>query len=166
VPDVYDALHALAERSLRRRRSHPTLQPTALVHEAYLRLADQRQFPWRNRAHVLAIGARMIRRVLIDHLRARGAERRGGGIARITLSDRLQIGSTASIDLLALDEALQKLAARDARKARLVELRFFGGLSVVEAAAELKVSERSAAEDWALARAFLRRELGDAPPSR
>jgi RNA polymerase sigma factor (TIGR02999 family) len=162
MPVVYDELRRLAHGYLRRERAGHTLESTALVHEAYLRLADQQRVSWRGRTHFLAVGARMMRRLLVDHARHRGRVKRGGDWRRITLD-----GAVASLlgrdlgpeDLLALDQALRKLADLDERQARIVELRFFSGLEVAEVAEVLGVSKRTVEGHWTHARAWLRREL-------
>jgi RNA polymerase sigma-70 factor, ECF subfamily len=156
LPEVYADLRRLAASVLRGERPGHTLQPTALVHEAYLRLAAQHgQF--KDRGHLLAVAACMMRRVLVDHARARAAARRSGGV-RVTLGDEVR-ASAPAVELLALDQALERLAATDPRLVRLVELRCFAGLSVDDAAAALGVSAATAKRDWALARAFVEREL-------
>lgn len=162
VPALYTELKALARRRLRAERPGHTLVPTALVNEAYLRLAAQQKLEVRNRSAFFAAAATVIRTILIDHARRQGAQKRGSGRRRVTLSD-IEVGFDASpetLDLLTLDEGLSALAALHARAARLVELRFFGGLSVEEAAGELGISPRTAAEDWVIARSWLRRHLG------
>jgi RNA polymerase sigma factor (TIGR02999 family) len=160
LPVIYDELRTLARASLSEERPGHTLSPTALVHEAYIRLADQRDQEWRNRAHFFALAATLIRRILVDHARRRDSLKRGGGAGRITLSG-IGAGSPddQGIDVLALHEALEGLGALDERQARLVELRFFTGLSMEEAAAELGVSKRTAEADWTMARAWLHRRL-------
>src|SRR5262249_33082694 len=132
LPLVYDELRRLAASYLRRERADHTLQPTALVHEAYLKLIDQRADRWQNRSHFFGIAAQAMRRILVDHARAHDAAKRGAGVERVTLDEQALLGAGAfpSIDLLALDEALTRLAAFDARQARIVELRFFAGLDV------------------------------------
>jgi RNA polymerase sigma factor (TIGR02999 family) len=159
-PAIYDELHRLAQNALRREgseRSH-TLQTTALVHEAWLRLADQKRVEWQNRAHFCAIAARMMRRVLVDYARARNAEKRGGGAHAITLEDACADVSSA-VDLTALDDALRALESMDPGQARLVELRYFAGLTIDETAEALGVSPATVKREWAIARAWLRREL-------
>lgn len=158
IQHVYDALHALAERQLRRERPGHTLSPTALVNEAYLRLVDQRT-DWRNRAHFLAIAAQIMRRILCNHAVKRRADKRGGGQDLVTFDDALVAGGTRSEQLLQLDEALERLAQLSERQARVVEMRFFGGLTHEEIAEVLGVSPASARRDWRLARAWLSREL-------
>ena len=149
----------------RERRGH-TLQVTALVNEAFLRLTDARRLRWQDRAHFLGISARLMRRVLVDHARARGYQKRGGGAQQVTLDDALVVSPEPAldrVDLVALDRALEALAAVDARKSRVIELRFFGGLSVEEAADVLHVSADTVKRDWRLAKLWLLRELeGDA----
>lgn len=164
LPIVYQELRRLAASYLRRERPGQTLQPTALVHEAYLRLMKDRPDRWKNRAHFCAIAAHSMRQILIEKARARDALKRGGGGPRVTL-DEAMVGGGAelSMDLVALDEALERLAAIDAEQARIVELRFFGGLTVEETAETLDISPATVKRHWTLARAWLAREL--APPS-
>ncbi len=158
-PIVYDELRRLAAAALRRERPQHTLQPTALVHEAFLRLAGTRDVPWQNRAHFVAIAARAMRRVLVDHARERNAAKRGSGEVRISI-DEIDVPAAATdVDLVALDAALARLAALDERQARIVELRFFGGLTVEETAALVDASARTIKREWAVARAWLKREL-------
>lgn len=160
IPAVYDELHRQAARAMRREGYENTLQTTALVHEAYLRLVDQQRVQWRNRAHFFGIAAEVMRRVLVDHARARQAAKRGGGIQRITLGDAVVASSEAEdADVLALHEALERLALLDPRQARLVELRYFAGLTIEESAEALDVSPATLKREWAVARAWLRREL-------
>jgi RNA polymerase sigma factor (TIGR02999 family) len=160
---IYDELHRQAARAMRHEGEAHTLQATAVVHEAYLRLVDQRRVEWRSRAHFFGVAAQMMRRVLVDHARARLAGKRGGALQRVTLGD---VGSGSSsdsdVDVLALHEALERLAAIDPEQARLVELRYFGGLGIEDTADALGVSPATVKREWALARAWLRRELGDA----
>lgn len=158
VPLVYDELRRIASAYLRRERSDHTLQTTSLVHESYLRLVGQADLSWRNRAHFRAIAANTMRRVLVDHARAKSAQKRGGG-QRVALEDDAGITSARSIDVQAVDEALTRLAGLDPQQARVVELRFFAGLSVEEAAMALGISTATVKRDWAMARAWLRREL-------
>lgn len=159
IPDVYGELRRLAGAHMRGEREGHTLQPTALANEVYLRLVDQTKVKWRGRAQFLAIAARAMRQILVDHARRHGAEKRGGGLARVTLSDTSATFGQPALDVLALDEALTSLGALDERKARVVELRFFAGLSTPEAAEALDVSETTVDDDWAFARAWLRRRL-------
>jgi RNA polymerase sigma factor (TIGR02999 family) len=160
IPVVYEELHRQAARAMRREGHSHTLQATALVHEAYLRLVDQQRVQWRNRAHFFGIAAEVMRRVLVDHARARDAAKRGGGAQRVTLSDARGVPSDgADADVLALHEALERLALLDPDQARLVELRYFGGLNIEESAEALGVSPATVKREWAVARAWLRREL-------
>lgn len=163
VPAVYAELHRQAERAMRREGEAHTLQVTALVHESYLRLVDQRQVEWRNRAHFFAIASTVMRRILVDHARARLASKRGGGAAPITLGGVADAAAQADdadeVELLALHDALQRLGELDAEQARLVELRYFGGLTIEETAEALGVSPATVKREWAVARAWLRREL-------
>ncbi len=154
VPVVYAELRILAESYMRKERSGHTLQPTALVNEAWIRLADQSRVEWKGRAHFFGIAAQAMRRILVDHHRRRTASRRGGERA-VTLIDDAADTFSDPLDLLALDEALDQLAEMDPRAARVVELRFFGGLSVEETAAVLDVSEPTVKRDWRSARAWL-----------
>jgi len=163
LPIVYQELRRLAASYLRRERPGQTLQPTALVHEAYLRLLKDRPDRWQNRAHFCAIAAHSMRQILIEKARARDALKRGGGGPRVTLDEALVGGGELSIDLVALDEALERLAAIDAGQARLVELRFFGGLTVEETAEALHISPATVKRHWTLARAWLARELASPP---
>jgi RNA polymerase sigma factor (TIGR02999 family) len=160
---IYDELHRQAARAMRREGDAHTLQATAVVHEAYLRLVDQRRVEWRNRAHFFGVAAQMMRRVLVDHARARLAGKRGGELQRVTLGD-VGAGATddANVDVLALHEALERLAALDPDQARLVELRYFGGLGIEDTATALGVSPATVKREWAVARAWLRRELAGA----
>jgi RNA polymerase sigma factor (TIGR02999 family) len=160
TPLVYEELHHQAARYLRRERPGHTLQTTALINEAYLRLIDAKDVHWRSRAHFLAIAANLMRRVLVDHARRRDAEKRGGSHIRLTLDEALAIATETDVDLLAIDEALDRLAAIDPQQARVVELRFFSGLTVEETAAALGVSPKTVKRDWSVARAWLRREIG------
>ena len=159
VPHVYDELRGLAAFHFRNQRPSHTLQPTALVHEAYLRLVDQSEAKWKDRSHFLAIAATMIRRVVVDYARARGREKRGGDMQAVTLSSAGLEALGPSADVLALNQAFEKLSEADAEKARVVELRFFGGLTQREIAAVLDVSERTVERHWQFARAWLHREL-------
>ncbi len=160
LPLLYDELRALAGAFLRRERSDHTLQPTALAHEAWLRLVDADQVNWQGRSHFLGIAARVMRRVLIDHARRVGAEKRGGGRRRVTLSEATPLLGQDEVDVLALDEALTELASLDERKARVVESRFFAGMNMREVAEALGVSQTTAEEDWYFARAWLATRLG------
>jgi RNA polymerase sigma factor (TIGR02999 family) len=157
---VYGELRRLARARLRRERADHTLSPTALVHEAYVRLIDQQRVQWQGRAHFFAVAARIMRRILIDHARAHRAAKRGADI-RIPAARAEGVALPRDLDVLALDEALDRLAALDRRQSELVELRFFGGLNVEETAEVLAVSPVTVKRDWALARAWLYRELRD-----
>jgi RNA polymerase sigma factor (TIGR02999 family) len=159
LPIVYQELHRQAARYLRRERAGHTLQATALVHEAYLRLVDQRRVQWQNRAHFFGIAAQLMRRVLVDHARARGAAKRGGGGIQVTLEGDQGAVPGADVNLIALDQALTRLAQLDPTQARLVELRYFTGLNIEEAAETLGISPATLKREWVVARAWLRREL-------
>ncbi|MGE3174391.1 MAG: sigma-70 family RNA polymerase sigma factor [Planctomycetota bacterium] len=156
---VYDELHALAQRQLQKGGPADTMQPTMLVNEACLRLLDPKALGVEDRAHFFALAVTVMRRVLVDHYRRGAAQRRGGDHLRVTLDEQLTPGPDVGVDVLALDQALDKLAQLDARKARVVELRFFSGMSVAEVAAALEVSVRTVEADWFFARAWLRGEL-------
>jgi RNA polymerase sigma factor (TIGR02999 family) len=162
---VYDELRRVAAAYLARERVDHTLQPTALVHEAYIKLVDGAALRFDGRAQFFALAARAMRQILVDHARTKGRLKRGGGGVRLTLDDNQPTPTELSIpDLLAIDEALEKLAQLDERKARLVELRFFAGLTSDEAAEALGIARSTAAEDWRFTKAWLRRELeGEAP---
>jgi len=159
IPLVYDELRRLAKRHLQRQSPGHTLQTTSLVHEAYLRLIDQQNIEWQNRAHFFAVAARAMRFLLVDHARARQYAKRGGGVRQVTLDEVAVVSPERNDDLLALDEALSRLAALDPRKSQIVELRYFGGLSAEEAAEALGVSEITVKREWLKARAWLYREL-------
>jgi len=159
---VYAELRRLARNYLRRERSDHTLQPTALVHEAYLRLIGQSQAEWRNREHLLGVAAQMMRRVLVDHARGRGRMKRGAGKQRVSISGIESVQANASVDFSALDDALTALESLDRQKGRVVELRYFAGLSIEETARTLQVSTSKVERDWRFARAFLHRELAAA----
>jgi RNA polymerase sigma factor (TIGR02999 family) len=158
---VYADLHRQAERYMRAQPAGHTLQTTALVHEAYLRLVDQSDTEWHSRAHFFGVAAKAMRSILVDHARARHAAKRGSGAAKVTLG---QVGDVAAdVEVLDLHEALQRLAEFDPEKARLVELRYFGGLSIEEAAEVLEISPATVKRHWNTARAWLRRELSSPP---
>jgi RNA polymerase sigma factor (TIGR02999 family) len=159
LPMVYAELHRLARFYMSRERPGRTLQPTALVNEAYLRLVGIRHVRWQDRAHFFAMSARLMRRVLVDLARARAALKRAGGAQRISFDEQLVTGNEWSSSLLRLDDALDALAEQDLRKSQVIELRFFGGLDVDETAKALHVSPRTVMRDWRLARAWLSREL-------
>ena len=162
TPLVYGELRRLARRSMRGERVGHTMQPTALVHEAYLRLAGA-QVDWQDRVHFFSMAARLMRRILVDHARAARRARRGGGMERVTLHDGLGVAEpSGALDLVALDDALSELSAQDERKARIVELHFFGGLTYDEVAAAVGVSAATVHRDLRLAKAWLRKELSRA----
>lgn len=159
MPMVYDELRRLARAYLRRERPDHTLQGTALVHEVYLRLIDQRSVKWQNRAHFFAMAAQMIRRILVDHARGQKAAKRGSGAVKITLDDALGLPGQHDLDLIALDDSLTSLAAIDPDQSRVVELRFFGGLSIEETAEVMQISPATVNREWSSARAWLFREM-------
>ena len=159
IPLVHDELRRLARRFMGGERAGHTLQPTALVNEAYLRLVDLRQMRWQDRAHFLAMAARLMRRILVDAARSKGYRKRGGDAHRVSFDEALGVTDARGEDLVALDEALTRFAAVSARRAEVVELRFFGGLSVEETAEALKVSPETVKRDWKLAKVWLLREL-------
>ena len=164
LPLLYDELHRIACYQLRGERSDHTFQPTALLHEAYLRLSGIRPSEIQDRSHFIALATRLMRRVLVDHARAHSAVKRQGGV-RITLSDALDLPAEPEVDLLGVDEALTRLAKLDEQQAQVVELRFFGGLSIPEISSALKISASTVKRDWTTARAWLRRELTRAEES-
>jgi RNA polymerase sigma factor (TIGR02999 family) len=159
MPLVYDELRRLARHYMAREGPGHTLQTTALVNEAYLRLAGQQPVDWQNRAHFFAVAAQVMRHLLVDHARARQYQKRGGGAQRVELEEAMVIAPEQDVELLALDEALSRLAALDLRKSRLVELRYFGGLSAAETAEVLGLSEITVKREWLKAKAWLYREL-------
>ena len=159
VPIIHEELRRLARHQMRGERDNHTLQTTALVNEAFLRLVDLRRIRWQDRAHFLALSARLMRRILVDHARSRSYQKRGAGVANVTLDESLIASPERGIDLVALDDALEDLARVDARKSQVVELRFFGGLSVEETAEALKVSPETVTRDWRLAKVWLLREI-------
>ena len=159
VPLVHDALRQLAHQRMARERPGHLLQTTALINEAYLRLVDSSRVRWQNRAHFFAVSAQLMRRVLVDVARARKKLKRGGDFIEVSWDEALAVSVESSADVIALDEALQTMAAFDERKSRIVELRFFGGLSVEETAEVLNVSPTTVMRDWGLAKAWLLREL-------
>ena len=165
IPLVHRELHQIAKRCMAGERPGHSLQATVLVNEAYLRLIDAKHVAWHDRAHFLAVAARIMRRILVDHARARRAQKRGGPVTRVTFTETLVVTNEPREDFVALDDALEALAAFDERKSRVIELRFFGGLSVEEAASVLKVSPDTVMRDWRLAKAWLQREMrGDRSP--
>jgi len=159
LPAVYGELHALAVRHLRVERPDHTLQPTALVHEAYIRLSAQRHVDWCDRSQFFGIAAQMMRRILVNHAEARNSAKRGGKATRVTLDESVSWSGGRELDLVELDEALTSLAAFDPRQARVVELRFFAGLGIDETAEVLDISPATVKREWSMAKAWLRREL-------
>jgi RNA polymerase sigma factor (TIGR02999 family) len=159
IPIVYDELRRLARRTLRNERIGHTLQPTALVNEVYLRLMKQRAATWENRAQFFAVASQIMRRILVDHARAQLSAKRGGAMTRLSLSEALDGEFGAELEVLAIDDSLKRLAELDPDQARIVELRFFGGLTVEETAQALNRSPRTIKREWRLAKAWLRREL-------
>ena len=161
MPLVYDELRRLAHHYMRREHPGHTLQTTALVNEAYFRLVDQKHVHWQNRAHFFAISAQLMRRILIDHARSHQFVKRGGGAHKVSLDEVAVVAQEQAADLLALDDALRSLAAIDERKGRIVELRFFGGLSAEETAEALKISPRTVMREWSMAKAWLYRAISN-----
>jgi RNA polymerase sigma factor (TIGR02999 family) len=159
MPVVYGELQALARRHLRRERPDHTLQSTALVHEAYLKLVDQRHVQWQNRAHFFAIAAQQMRRILVDHARRRKRAKRGSAVTRITLVEGLAASEPLDVDTIALDEALAALERLDAQQGRIVELRFFGGLTIEETADVMGTSAGTVKREWRIAKAWLYRHM-------
>ena len=160
LPLVYAELRRVAARQLRKERADHTLQPTALVHEVFIRLVDQRQVDWQNRAHFLGVAARVMRRILVDHARRHRATKRGEGVRCVSIDEAKDVAEPNEMPVLALDHALDRLETVDAELARIVELRAFGGLTIEEAAHVLNVSPSTAKRDWRTAKAWLNRELG------
>jgi RNA polymerase sigma factor (TIGR02999 family) len=163
LPVLYDELHRLAEAYLRREDPGHTLQPTALVHEAYLRLIDQRRVDWRNRAQFLGVAAGIMRRILVDHARGRAARKRGGGAEAVSLSLVEAPSGRPEVELIALEQALEQLTALDPRKTQVVELKFFGGLSAREIAEVMGISDATVEREWTFARAWLYKAIEGAP---
>ena len=159
MPLVYGELRRQAARYLRRERQNHTLQPTALVNEAFIKLVDQRNVRWQNRAHFFGVAAQAMRRIVIDHARTKHRVKRGGVQQAVTLDEGLIAAEARSVDVLALDEVLTRLAALDERQARVVELRFFGGLSVEETAEVMEISPATVKREWSMAKAWLYKEL-------
>jgi len=159
VPLVYSELHQMAARRLRRERHNHTLRPTALVHETYVRLIDQDRVRWKNRAHFFGIASRLMRRVLVDHARAHAAAKRGGGAPMLSLDDAGDVPLARDVSLLALDDALTQLEKLDPVQAQIIELRFFGGLTIEETAVVVRVSAKTVGREWNVAKAWLFREL-------
>jgi RNA polymerase sigma factor (TIGR02999 family) len=159
TPLVYDELRRLAKSYLRRERPDHTLDGTALVHEAYMRLVDQRSVEWRNRNHFFALAAELIRRILVDHARARIAAKRGGANVKLSLDEALAPADEKDLNILALDDALVALAKADPQQSRIVELRYFAGLTIEETADVMEISPATVKRDWTTAKAFLKREM-------
>lgn len=159
APLVYEELHRLAAAYMRREREGHTLQASALVNEAYIKLVDSSRVRWQNRAHFFAVAAQLMRRILVDFARSRHYQKRGAGWHQVTLDERLGVTTRLDSDMLSLDQALQELARLDPRKARVIELRFFGGLSLEETSEALQVSTDTVGRDWRAAKAWLMREL-------
>jgi RNA polymerase sigma-70 factor, ECF subfamily len=165
MPVVYQELRRLAHHYMRQERAGHTLQTTALVNEAYLRLVDYRKMRWENRAHFLAVAAQAMRRILVEHARSRQASKRGGAAVKVSLAETTAASTEAAVDILALDEALKGLAALDPRKSQLIELRFFGGLSIEGTAEVMGISPTTVQREWRVARSWLYRAItdGEAP---
>ena len=159
MPLVYAELHRLAHRHIKKERPGHTLQTSALLNEAFLRLVDQRDVRWQSRAQFFGIAAQMMRRILVDHARAKGRAKRGGSDIRVSLDDANMIAKGADLDVIAIDEALERLAKIDEQQSRIVELRFFSGLTVEETAEVLKISPATVKRDWSMAKAWLHREI-------
>ncbi len=164
MPLVYEELRHLALRYLQRERSDHTLQATGLVHEAYLRLVDQSSMNWQNRAHFFAVAAKVMRRILVDYARSHGAEKRGGDREKLEFDEAVSPSGERAVDLIALDDALQDLVTFDPRQSRIVELRFFAGLTNEEIGDVLAISPRTIKREWRLAKAWLRREIMKGAP--
>lgn len=161
MPLIYDELRRQAHRYLNRERPNHTLQTTALVHEAYLRLIEQRNVSWQNRAHFFGLSAQMMRRILVNYAVSRQREKRGGAAEVIQLDDTIQVGAIEKrVDLIALDEALNRLEKLDERQAKVIELRYFGGMSIEETAEVMAISPATVKREWNMARAWLRSEIG------
>ena len=158
TPIVYEELHRLADRYMKRERRGHSLQTTALVNEAYVRLVDYKRMQWQNRAHFFAVSAQLMRRILVEHARRHNLKR-GGGVPHVSLEEAAELGGNRATDLVALDDAMNALARIDVRKAQVVEMRFFGGLSMEETAQVLKISPVTVKRDWRAAKAWLYREL-------
>jgi len=162
MPLVYDELHRLAHQHMRREKPGHVLQSSALINEAYLRLVDEPQIHWQNRAHFFGIAARLMRRILVDEARKRNSAKRGGAAIQVSLNEATSVAQEQAANVVALDDALKNLEAIDSRQSEIVELRFFGGLSIEETADVLKVSTGTVMRDWTFARAWLRNEMGQA----
>ena len=161
MPLVYDELHRIASRYLRRERQGHTLQTTALINEAYLRIVDQNRVNWQNRAHFFGVAAQIMRRILIDHARSHLYAKRGGGAQKLTLDEAIATPQERDLDLVALDDALTTLAEIDPQQSRIIELRFFGGLTIEETAEALSISPATVKRDWNMARAWLYGEISN-----
>jgi RNA polymerase sigma factor (TIGR02999 family) len=159
LPVIYDELRRVAANQLRKERADHTLQPTALVHEVYLRLLEQREVDWQNRTHFFSIAAEMMRRILVNYAVQRGAQKRGMGAARLSLEEAVSFPDETGFDLVSLDDALKQLAKYDETQARIVELRFFGGLTIEETAEVLGISDSTVKREWRMAKAWLRTQL-------
>jgi len=159
IPIVYDELRRQASRYLRQERPGHTLQTTALIHEAYLRLVDQKSVQWQNRAQFFGLAAQLMRRILVDHARTKHRAKRGGSAIRVSLSEATAVTRDANLDLIEIDEALTRLAEIDEQQSKIVELRFFSGLNVEETAAALNISPATVKRDWSVAKAWLHREI-------
>ncbi|MGA6988611.1 MAG: sigma-70 family RNA polymerase sigma factor [Terriglobales bacterium] len=159
TPLVYEELHRMAKHYMARERNGHTLQTTALVNEVYLRLVKVKEVEWQDRAHFFAVSAQMMRRILTDFARSQGYEKRGGGARRVPLDEAFTVSAESTVDLVALEQALTRLEESDARKSKVVELRFFGGMTVEETAEVLQISSETVMRDWSMARAWLQREL-------
>ena len=165
MPLVYNELRKLAASHLRRERSDHTLQPTALVHEVYLRLADQKNVQWQDKTHFFGVAAQLMRRILVDHARSHTADKRGSGLPKVSLNEAIAMSRERPAELLALDESLTQLASTDPQQSRIVELRVFGGLTIEQTAEILGISPATVKRDWTLAKAWLLREIHKAEPS-
>jgi RNA polymerase sigma factor (TIGR02999 family) len=163
VPLVYAELHRLAKSYMRKERAGQTLQTTALIHEAYVRLINAKEVQWQNRAHFFGVAARVMRQILVATAREHGSQKRGGRVQQVSLDEAVVVGQEQDEDLIAIDEALSALAEVDARKAQVVEMRFFGGLTEGETATALRVSSETVKRDWRIARSWLRRRLSGEP---
>ncbi len=159
TPLVYEELHRMPKHYMARERNGHTLQTTALVNEVYLRLVKVKEVEWQDRAHFFAVSAQMMRRILTDFARSQGYEKRGGGARRVPLDEAFTVSAESTVDLVALEQALTRLEESDARKSKVVELRFFGGMTVEETAEVLQISSETVMRDWSMARAWLQREL-------
>jgi RNA polymerase sigma-70 factor (ECF subfamily) len=162
MPLVYDELHRLAHQHMRREKRGNVLQTSALINEAYLRLVDEPRVHWQNRAHFFGIAARLMRRILVDEARKRNSAKRGGGAIQVSLNEATSVAQEQAANVVALDDALRSLEAIDSRQSEIVELRFFGGMSIEETAGVLKVSPGTVMRDWTFARAWLRNEMNGA----